>query len=119
MGGPGGNVPLDVGPVADHPTGGAVLATVATPRGPIAEHGGPGDLLGAFLGGVAEHVGPAVVPAAVAAVAQTFGFPLILTIAVLLFLVIQSRFDGRDPKLRTAPLTTADTFVPFADGDRA
>jgi hypothetical protein len=63
-------------------------------------------------------VGPAVVPAAVAAVAQTFGFPLILTMAVLLFLVIQSRFDGRDPKLRTAPLTTADTFVPFADGDR-
>jgi hypothetical protein len=35
-----------------------------------------------------------------------------------LFLVIQSRLDGRDPKLRAAPLTMADTYVPFADGDR-
>lgn len=100
------------------PLRGDVLATVSTPRGPVAGHGGPGDLLGAFFGDVAERVAPAVVPAAAAAIAQTFGFPIALTLAVLLFLVIQSRFDGRDPKLRAAPLTTADTYLPFADGDR-
>ena len=36
-------------------------------------------------------------------------------IAVLLFLLIQSRMDDRDPKLRLAPLTTADTVLPFRD----
>jgi hypothetical protein len=36
-------------------------------------------------------------------------------LAVILFLVIQSRLDGRDPKLRAAPLTIAETYLPFAD----
>jgi len=43
---------------------------------------------------------------------------LILMIAVLLFLLIQSRLDGRDPKLRAAPLTSAETILPFRDEDQ-
>jgi hypothetical protein len=39
-------------------------------------------------------------------------------LAVILFLVVQSRLDGRDPKLRSAPLTTADTILPFVDEAR-
>ena len=40
-------------------------------------------------------------------------------LAVLLFLIVQSRLDGRDPKLRSAPLKTADTYLPFLDEGRA
>jgi hypothetical protein len=36
-------------------------------------------------------------------------------IAVVLFLVVQSRMDDRDPKLRLAPLTASETIVPFRD----
>ena len=39
-------------------------------------------------------------------------------IAVLLFLLIQSRLDGRDPKLRVAPLTAAETILAFRDEDQ-
>jgi hypothetical protein len=35
-------------------------------------------------------------------------------LAVLLFLLTQGHMDERDPKLRRAPLTTAETTVPFA-----
>ena len=49
------------------------------------------------------------------AVAQSFGFPLALMLAVLIFLLIQSRMDERDPKLRRAPLTAAETTIPFLD----
>ena len=35
-------------------------------------------------------------------------------LAVLLFLLIQSRLDGRDPKLRAAPLAGAETSCPSA-----
>ena len=52
---------------------------------------------------------------AATAVAQTFGFPLALMLAVLLFLMIQGRMDERDPKLRRAPLTTAETTVLFVN----
>jgi hypothetical protein len=76
---------------------------------------GSGDLFGAVLGTIAARVGPTVQPAAVAAVATTFGFPLALMLAVILFLLVQSRLDGRDPKLRAAPLTTAETYLAFAD----
>jgi hypothetical protein len=97
---------------------GGVLATsgfsTTVPGG--THRGGPGDLFDAIIGGVADHLGPTVQPAAAVAVAATFGFPLALMLAVVLFLVVQSRLDGRDPKLRAAPLTTADTFLPFVDG---
>ena len=77
--------------------------------------GGPVEFFGTFVRSVADQIGPTVQPAAAVAVATTFGFPLILMIAVLLFLIVQSRLDGRDPKLRSAPLTRSDTFLPFAD----
>jgi hypothetical protein len=54
-------------------------------------------------------------PEAAAAVAQGFGFPMALAVLVLLFLVIQGRVDARDPKLRRAPHTHADTLVEFED----
>jgi hypothetical protein len=54
-------------------------------------------------------------PAAAAAVASSFTFPLLLMLAVLLFLAIQAQLDRRDPKLRNAPRTTAETFLPFED----
>ncbi|HEX5823528.1 MAG TPA: hypothetical protein VFY18_03620 [Candidatus Limnocylindrales bacterium] len=78
-----------------------------------APHLGPGDLVSSFVATVVERFGPSVTPAV--AVAASFGFPLALMLAVLLFLIIQSRLDDRDPKLRAAPLTSADTFLPFAD----
>jgi hypothetical protein len=90
---------------------GAIESTVALPD----RHGGPADFFSGLVAGVADRVGPTVQPAAAAAVATAFGFPLALMLAVLAFLVIQSRLDGRDPKLRSAPLTSADTIVPFAN----
>jgi hypothetical protein len=71
----------------------------------------------AIVSGVADQVSQSVKPAAAVAVAATFGFPLLLMIAVLLYLVVQTRVDGRDPKLRAAPLTTAETMIPFRDED--
>jgi hypothetical protein len=56
-----------------------------------------------------------VKPAAAAAVATTFTFPLALMIAVLLFVVAQGRVDHRDPKLRAAPRTSAETVLPFEE----
>jgi hypothetical protein len=56
-----------------------------------------------------------VKPEAAAAVATTFSFPLGLMVAVLGYLVAQGRVDQRDPKLRAAPQSTADTVVPFEE----
>lgn len=92
--------------------GGAVKSIVGSPSRPVVG-GGSEDLVGSVIGGIARHVGPTVLPAV--AIATTFGFPLALMLAVLVFLVVQSRLDGRDPKLRAAPLTTADTYLPFHD----
>jgi hypothetical protein len=36
-------------------------------------------------------------------------------VAVLLFVLGQSRLDGRDPKLRAAPRTAAETLLLFRD----
>jgi hypothetical protein len=71
-----------------------------------------------IISGVAAQIRTTVKPAAAAAVATAFGFPLILMIAVLLFLVVQSRLDGRDPKLRAAPLTASETILQFRDEDQ-
>jgi hypothetical protein len=38
-----------------------------------------------------------------------------LMVATLLFLVAQSRLDHRDPKLRAAPRSGAETVVPFTE----
>jgi hypothetical protein len=92
-----------------------VLSTTGLPPTTDGRGSEPTGLLDALLGGVAARVGPTVQPAAAVAVAATFGFPLALMLAVILFLVVQSRLDGRDPKLRAAPLTTAETFLAYAD----
>ena len=65
--------------------------------------------------GVVAQVAFVVQPAAAAAVASTFSFPLVLMLAVLLFLFIQSEVDRRDPKLRAAPGTVAETVIPFEE----
>jgi len=83
----------------------------------IVRPGGPVDLVSGIVRTVADQIAPTLKPAAVAAVAATFGFPLALMLAVLLFLIIQSRIDHRDPKLRSAPLTAADTVLPYVDED--
>lgn len=66
-----------------------------------------------FVDGVSEQVAATVRPAAVVAVAQAFTFPLILMVAVLLFLIGQGRMD--DPKFRTAPLSRAETTISFEE----
>jgi len=63
-------------------------------------------------------VGSVVKPAAAAAVATTFSFPLALMLAVLIFLLGQSFLDRRDPKLRAAPDSTAETSVPFEEEEK-
>ena len=70
-----------------------------------------------FVAGFAEQLRWTIKPAAAAAVASNFGFPLILMILVVIFLLVQSRLDARDPKLRVAPLTPADSLVAFRDED--
>jgi hypothetical protein len=91
-------------------TGGRGIDTVVLPTA----SGG----IDGILSGVADQIRATVKPAAAAAVASEFGFPLILMIAVLLFVLVQSRLDGRDPKLRAAPLTAAETILPFRDEDQ-
>ena len=68
-----------------------------------------------IIGLATEGVKAVVRPEAVATVATTFTFPLLLVLAVLLFLLVQSRLDSRDPKLRSAPLTTDDALVSFEE----
>lgn len=62
-----------------------------------------------------DQVSSVVKPGAAATVATTFGFPLALMILVLLFLLVQSRLDHRDPKLRAAPQHAAELMLPFED----
>jgi hypothetical protein len=62
-----------------------------------------------------EHVSNVVKPEAAAVVAATFGFPLLLNVAVGLFLLVQGWVDARDPKLRVAPRTATETVVAFQD----
>ena len=79
---------------------------------------GPVDLGGVLTyvaGAAVEQAAIIVKPAAAAAVASSFAFPLILMLAVLFFLVVQPRMDGRDPKLRSAPRTASETLVQFEE----
>ena len=66
---------------------------------------------------VADTVDIVVKPTAAAAVATTFTFPLVLMILVVLFLVIQPRVDRMDPKLRAAPISTAESMLGFVEED--
>jgi hypothetical protein len=78
--------------------------------------GEPVALVQRLFDDVSERVAATVRPEAVAAVAEAFTFPLILMVAVLLFLVAQSRMD--DPKFRMAPLSKADTTIVFQEEAR-
>ena len=73
------------------------------------------DVVAQIVETAASGIRRAVNPAAAAQVARTFGFPLSLMLAVLLFLIVQDQIDRRDPKLRAAPRTIFDTFVRFRE----
>lgn len=77
-----------------------------------------GNPIGVVLGAALEQVARVVKPQAAVVVAAAFGFPLILSIFVVLFLLAQGWFDARDPKLRMAPQTPVDTIVPFKDEEQ-
>lgn len=68
-----------------------------------------------IVSGAARQFSAVIKPEVAAVVAATFGFPLILMLVVAMFVIVQSRMDNRDPKLRLAPLTIRDTMVSFAD----
>jgi hypothetical protein len=70
-------------------------------------------VLGSVVTGAVGNVGLVIQPAAALAVASEFTFPLALAIAVLLFLVVQDQVDRRDPKLRAAPRSVAETLIRF------
>jgi hypothetical protein len=73
----------------------------------------PAAIVRNIVDGVSQQVAATVRPAAVVAVAQAFTFPLILMVAVLLFLIGQWRMD--DPKFRMAPLSRAETTITFEE----
>jgi hypothetical protein len=70
------------------------------------------------LGAAIAQVAKIIKPQAAVVVAAAFGFPLILSILVVLFLLAQGRFDARDPKLRMAPQTRVETVIPFKDEEQ-
>ena len=72
-------------------------------------------VLSAIVSGAVDQVSRVIKPQAAAAVAATFGFPLILMLLVAMYLVVQARVDHRDPKLRLAPQNAYDTVVAFTD----
>jgi hypothetical protein len=78
----------------------------------------PGAIADTVLNEAVVRVSTVVKPAAAAAVATTFSFPLVLMLAVLLFLLVQRWLDARDPKLRAAPRSTAETWLEFQDEER-
>ncbi|MGZ8474641.1 MAG: hypothetical protein ACXWWQ_00255, partial [Candidatus Limnocylindria bacterium] len=105
----------------------STTATPSTPAPPVQQPPEPaaapvapppadeGQVLGQIWEAATDGISRAVSPAAAAQVAKTFGFPLALMLAVLLFLIVQDRVDRRDPKLRTAPRNVFDTVVRFKE----
>ena len=73
---------------------------------------------------ITENVSHAVqgVVNAVSAAGGGTGFPLILLLVVLAFLLVQNRIDSRDPKLALASVAADDTVEflppPSRGGDR-
>jgi hypothetical protein len=106
-----GSQPLPAPEPATAPQPGPATA----PAPETGANGGPVGIVQSALSGAAKELGKVVQPAAAAALASTFTFPLALMVAVLLFVVCQSRLDQRDPKLRMAPRSIADTLVGFEE----
>ena len=69
------------------------------------------------ISAAAAQVARVVQPAAALAVATEFGFPLLLALAVLGYLLAQGYVDRRDPKLRMAPQHANDGIVAFRTED--
>lgn len=92
--------PVPVGPAPDRP---ALLPSAL----------GPFDFLANFVTGAVGNVAMILRPEAALAVATEFTFPLVLALAVLLYLVVQDQVDRRDPKLRLAPPHQTDTLIQF------
>jgi hypothetical protein len=99
-----------VGPVETQAPPASAAGTTASPDA--------GGLFTVVLNAVGYQVRTTVKPEAVAAVATTFTFPLLLAFLVFLFVLIQSRLDSRDPKLRYAPASAGETYLAFEDEDR-
>ena len=78
----------------------------------------PGTVAGVVFSEAMVRVATVVKPKAAAAVATTFSFPLILMLAVLLFLLGQHVLDARDPKMRAMPRSAADAVLEFQDEER-
>jgi hypothetical protein len=79
---------------------------------PVAPQG-PIDVIGSVVNDAVANVGLILRPEAAIAVATEFTFPLVLALAVLLFIVVQHQVDRRDPKLRAAPQHAAETLIRF------
>ena len=75
-------------------------------------------IIEAVIGAVTNQVQSTVKPAVVAALAQTFTFPIALAAIVVMFLLSPSRLDGRDPKLRSAPRSAGEVYIEFGEEDR-
>ena len=109
-----GNPTTDGSEAAAGPSGVDPADVGATPRSTSAVSGA----LDAVINLATLGAGQMVRPEAAAAVATGFSFPLLLLLVVVLFLVIQPRFDDRDPKLRRAPQTMSDMLVAFEEDVR-
>jgi hypothetical protein len=78
---------------------------------------GPQDVIPNFVMGAVEGLSRVVQPEAAVVVATSFGFPLLLMLAVIGFLLVQGYLDRRDPKLRMAPASSNELIVPFTEDD--
>ena len=110
---------VEPAPTEPAPTDPAAEAPSGSSSGP-ASAAGPQfqDAIGFVIGAAVEQVARVVKPQAAVVVAAAFGFPLILSIAVVLFLLAQGWVDARDPKLRMAPQTAVESVVPFKDEEQ-
>ena len=85
---------------------------------PIPSALGPFDFLGSIVTSAVGNVALVLRPEAALAVATEFTFPLVLALAVLLYVVAQDQVDRRDPKLRMAPPHQRDTLIRFEAEER-
>ncbi|HEY5629638.1 MAG TPA: hypothetical protein VIR16_09025 [Candidatus Limnocylindrales bacterium] len=93
------------------PSGTVTIDRTPAPR----SNGQPVGLLDAIVQFAARESSLVVRPEVAAQVVVGLGFPLALAVLVVLFLLVQPRLDARDPKLRAAPLTLADTLIAFEE----
>jgi hypothetical protein len=99
--------------------GGAAPLAPGSGAGPAPVAGfDPGTVANAVFREALVRVAAVVKPKAAAAVATTFSFPLILMLAVLLFLLGQHVLDARDPKMRATPRSADDAVLEFQDEER-